>query len=341
MMRRICERWLMVMMAATCLSGTLSVGKALSEDPATTAKARVAVSIDDQAGRLTIRVDGEPKIVYCYDDSVDLPHFDPFCSASGRPMTVKMTDPYPHHRSFWVGEKHVQLSGQSEHADVYNALYSGVKASPDAKRAVAPFRDRVTHVSFGDLEIDGNNATFSEKLTWYHGSTPVLDEHRQYRVRALGNGEYFLDFAFQLTAAYGDVTVKRDTSHYAIPYIRMNDSFNVESGGGRIVNSEGGINQEGTDKQIANWVDYHAPVDGGDREGLACFLHPSTGPPHRWLTRDYGTWGPRAPKAFHATTFTIAKGESYDQRVGLLVHHGDSQSGRVDQRYQDYCDGRL
>jgi hypothetical protein len=42
-------------------------------------------------------------------------------------------------------------------------------------------------------------------------------------------------------------------------------------------------------------------------EGVACFIHPCKKPPHLWLTRDYGTWGPRGPEGFHNATFTIAE----------------------------------
>lgn len=303
---------------------------------------RIGIDVKEDTGRLTLSVDGQIAFVYQFDASVDLPHFDPFNSASGRAMTVKITDPYPHHRSFWVADERVQLEGQPEAAGFYNALYSGVEDKQEPKRPKAPFKRRVVHVEFSKFKIEGDTAEFEEKLTWTNGKVPYLDELRQYRVRALDEGEYLLDFSFQLRATYGDVTIKRDASHYAIPYIRMNDTFSVERGGGKIVNSQGGENQSGTHNRFANWVDYSAPLDGAKAsEGLACFIHPSKNPPHLWLTRDYGTWGPRAPDGFHNTTFTIPKGENYDQRVGLFVHNGDTDTGNVAKRYRSYRDGNL
>jgi hypothetical protein len=70
---------------------------------------RVAVAIDQDAGTLTLTVDAQTAFVYRFGPMVDLPHFDPFNSPSGRPMTVAITDPYPHHRSFWVADEGVQL----------------------------------------------------------------------------------------------------------------------------------------------------------------------------------------------------------------------------------------
>ncbi|MFW6171694.1 MAG: DUF6807 family protein [Planctomycetota bacterium] len=303
---------------------------------------RITIDIDDDAGRLTLTVDGQTAFVYCHGPSVDLPHFNPFNSPTGRAMTVKITEPYPHHRSFWVADERVRLEGRSKKANIYSSLYSGVKDKEKSKWPVAPYTTRVDHVEFSRVKTQGDSAEFDERLTWMDGDVKLLDELRHYRVRALGEGEYFLDFSFQLKAAYGDVTITRDTSHYAIPYIRMNDTFNVEQGGGKIVNSEGGINQAGTHNERATWVDYSAPRgDGGEWEGMACFIHPSQNPPHLWLTRDYGTWGPRGPQGFHKAKFTIAEGESYDQRVGLLIHNGDATTGNVARRYQAYQEGNL
>lgn len=314
-------------------------GSAAAEDSASSTD---RIDIRQEADQLTVSVDGQVALVYQFGQSVDLPHFDPFNSPSGRAMTVKITDPYPHHRSFWVADERVQLEGQSEAAGFYNALYSGVKDKQKSKWPIAPFQRRIVHVEFSDFKTSGDVAEFNEKLTWINGEVPYLDELRQYRFRALDDGQYFLDFSFQLRASYGKVTIKRDASHYAIPYIRMNETFNVETGGGKIINSAGGENQAGTHNQLADWVDYSAPLaDSKGHEGLACFLHPSQQPPHLWLTRDYGTWGPRGPTGFHNATFSIAKGDSYDQRVGLLIHKGDAQTGNVASRYQAYCDGKL
>lgn len=64
-------------------------------------------------------------------------------------------------------------------------------------------------------------------------------------------------------------------------------------------------------------------------------------PEPKWFTRDYGTFGPRRPDAKSGTKFVLKRGESLSQRVGVLVHRGDVQEGRVAQRYQDYADGKL
>jgi hypothetical protein len=329
-------RIFLLLCAATAV---LAHGDSAAGEPAAS---RIAVDIDRDANALTVTIDARTAFVYRFGPDVDLPHFDPFHSPSGRPMTVKIADPFPHHRSFWVADERVQLEGQPEKVNIYSALYSGVVDKEKSPWPVAPYKRRAVHGEFSNVKTDGDTAAFDEQLTWRNGELPLLDELRSYRVRALGDGEYFLDFSFQLRASYGAVTITRDASHYAIPYIRMNGTFSVEKGGGRIVNSQGGVNQSGTNNQPATWVDYSAPLDGRQGwEGLACMIHPDQKPPHLWLTRDYGTWGPRGPEGFHNTTFTIAKGESLGQRVGLLIHNGDTESGKVASRYQAYGEGRL
>ena len=119
----------------------------------------------------------------------------------------------------------------------------------------------------------------------------------------------------------------------------MHPRFSVKQGG-RLVNSEGGINQKGTNGKVAKWCDYWNTVDGAT-EGLAIFSHPENEHPHRWLTRDYGCFGPRRPDARSGKPFTLKKGDSLTMRVGILVHKGDTKTGKVAERYRLYSEGSL
>jgi len=265
---------------------------------------------------------------------VDLPHFFPVRSPSGKPLTVQQTDPYPHHRSVWFADT-VQLAGARK-ASFYNALYSRA----DRKDPKSPLGDQIRQVCFSIGPAKGNQAQVGMKLVWViDQKTPVLDEDRQMRVVALGEGQYLLDLKFTVSAAYGDVTFLSDAAHYAWPYVRMSPEFSVQKGG-TMTNSEGGVNQKETNGKPAHWVDYTNTV-GGVTEGLAIFSHLANGYPHLWLTRDYGTFGPRRPDPRNGKPFVLKKGESMSQRVGILVHAGDVQSGRVAERYRQYVEGKL
>jgi hypothetical protein len=87
-------------------------------------------------------------------------------------------------------------------------------------------------------------------------------------------------------------------------------------------------------------MDYSNAVQG-KTEGLSIFSHPENPYPHKWLTRDYGTFGPRREDARSGRAFTLKHGASTTQRIGLLVHRGDVVDGQVAERYDAYAQGRL
>jgi hypothetical protein len=166
-----------------------------------------------------------------------------------------------------------------------------------------------------------------------------VEERRQMRLVALGNGEYCTDVTYTVTAAFGDVKFVSDWVHYAWPYLRMHPQFSVQQGG-TITNSAGGVNQKETNGKPAVWVDYSNTVEGRT-EGLAVFSHPDNAQPHKWLTRDYGTFGPRRVDERSGEPFVLEQGDSLTRRVGVLVHRGDVAEAKVAERYQAYAAGEL
>lgn len=297
---------------------------------------------DDSAGRLSILVGGREALVYQYDASLDLPHYWPMRSPSGKNLLVRKTEPYPHHRAFWFADT-VRLEGERD-VSLYNALYSGLKTEAAAdgtgKTTPAygpPFQDRIRHRSFSRIEAGGRSAVVEANLLWeMDGGRPILDEKRRLAVHDLGRGEYLLDIRWTLTAAHGDVHFVSDDVHYAWPYLRLDPAFNGDNGG-KIVSDTGAAGEKATNMKPALWIDYSNSV-GGLTEGVAVFQWPD-GREHRWLTREYGTFGPRRPDELSGKPFTLKKGESISQRVGVLVHRGDVLGGRVRERYDRYIAG--
>jgi hypothetical protein len=285
---------------------------------------------EDTKGQLTVFINGKPAFIYQYAPTVDLAHYWPLNSPSGKNMLVQQTEPYPHHRSFWFADT-VKLNGGRE-ISIYNALYTGEKVG--AQTYKPPFRDHIRHQEFVRCQAEGSRAEIDSKLVWEMDyDKPVLDEKRQLIVTALGEGEYLLDIMFTLTASYGDVEFVSDAVHYAWPYLRMHPRFSGENGG-VITTDNGAKGQEATNMKPALWIDYSNTVEG-KTEGLAVFQYPD-GKSHNWLTREYGCFGPRRPDDQSGKPFTLKKGQSLSQRVGVLVHRGDVKSGRVSQRYLEY-----
>lgn len=297
-------------------------------------KPEVTLARDDPAGTLTVLVGGREALVYQYRESLDLVHYWPMRSPGGRNLLVQQTEPYPHHRSFWFADT-VRPEGGDRDVSFYNALYSGL--NPDPGEYGPPFRDRIRHKSFTRLETAGPRAEVEAELVWEtNGGQALVEERRRLVVHSLGGGEYLLDLTWTLTAPNGDVRFVSDDVHYAWPYLRVDPVWSGDRGG-RIVSDTGAAGQEATNLKPALWIDYSNTVEGLT-EGVAVFQWPD-GREHRWLTREYGCFGPRRPDDSSGKPFTLKKGEALVQRVGVLVHKGDAIGGRVRERYEKYVQG--
>ena len=291
--------------------------------------AQVELKRDDEKHQLAVLIEGKTALVYCYEPESFLPYFCPVNSPSGKELTVKLTNPYPHHRSFWFADT-VRLDGEKAPTSFYNAYYA-------YKNGKGP---RIRHEKFLEAKADNDGATLGMELSWeIDKDKPVFKETREARIVPLGGGEYFMDIRFTVAADYGDVEFRSDAAHYAWPYIRIHPQFSVQKGG-TLVNSEGGLKQAGTQGKVAAWCDYSNTLDG-KTEGLAFFSHAENDHPHTWLTRDYGTFGPRRCDAHNGKPFTLKKGETLARRVGILVHNGDAKEAKVAERYEDYVKGKL
>ena len=296
---------------------------------------KIELRNDESAGRLQVLIDGREALAYHYGESLDLPHYGPLNSPRGKNMLVRQTEPYPHHRSFWFADT-VKLNG-GRAVSTYNALYTGREQAADPKTYAPPYLDHVRHLEFIRLETAGGRAVIEARLMWeMDGRTPVLEERRTVVVHALEEGEYLLDLTFVLTASPGDVEFVSDEVHYAWPFLRLEKAWSGE-GGGKIVSDTGAAGQEATNLKPALWLDYSNTV-GGETAGIAVFQYPD-GRPRRWLTREYGCFGPRRADDQSGKPFLLKKGASLTQRVGVLVHAGDIRTGRVAERYRMYIEG--
>jgi hypothetical protein len=301
----------------------------------TTDAAQIEINNDKNSGKLTVLFDGQPLFAYQYSHELDLTHFWPLFSPSNKNMLIQKAEPFPHHRSFWFADT-VRLENERE-VSLYYAYTSGQKIGENAFGP--PFRDHIKHIEFTRLDSLGKKAIINEKLLWeMDGNIPVLQEYRKIHIHSLGNREYLIDITFILTASYGDVFFLSDTIHYAWPFLRMHPDFSEENGG-TIASDNGACGEEATDMKTAKWIDYSNTVEGVT-EGLAVFQWPD-GYSHKWLTREYGCFGPRRPEIKNGNPFTLIKGDSISQRVGIYVHKGDAKSGKVKRLFEQYINGKF
>lgn len=279
-------------------------------------ESRIRLVLDVAASSLHFMIQEQEAFVYQFDSEFAIPHIWPLNSPSGRSLLVQKTEPYPHHRALWIVDR-VQLN-----AGVITDFYHEWKNLRSQQNPSAGHHSFIRHDGFEEI-----NATSAiANLTWLVAENqPVLAQRWSFGVEDLGNGEYILDMDWDLTASYGPVTFHSDWVHYAWPYLRMDPSFSGEQGG-VITSDDGRVGQVQTDEKYARWIDYSSDVDG-IREGLTVFT-PNDGQQRKWLTREYGTFGPRRPDALSGSGFVLKEGESLHGQVQILVHQGGVERAR-------------
>lgn len=292
----------------------------------------VALQRDDDQSKIAVTIDGSEALAYQYSPDNPIPHYWPLRSPSGKLLTPQQPSHHLHHRSLWIADN---VQGASSPAvDFYHCW----KNYREKDKPESGHRHFIRHHGFSETSAKDNRAVIEADLRWMVDETqPLLDDHRTLRVTALGHGEYLVDLQWKLTASYGDVEFLSDEVHYAWPYVCMHPQFSGAHGG-VITNDQGQQGEKETHGQVAKWIDYSNTVEG-ETEGLAVFIYPD-GEQHQWLTREYGTFGPRRAGKRNGTRFTLKSGDSLTGRAGILVHRGDVESGRVAERYQQYIEGQ-
>ncbi len=280
---------------------------------------------DDAAGRVVVTSDGRPLLVWHYECDEPLPHWQLY-GPSGRPLLEPRPDPYPHHRALWLADR-IQL-GDGPVVDFYHCW----KNLRDPQAPTRGHRHWIKQRTMRRCDLDGGAAHLVAELQWLIDGSSALDDHRTMVVTPQEDGAVLYDLAWTLTARYGPVTFHSDAVHYAWPYLRLDPRLSVQQGG-RMVDDRGRSGQAGTHDQAAHWIDCSNTIDG-TTEGIALLLPDSE---RRWLTRDYGCFGPRREAERSGVKFTLARGESISGRVGILVHSGDAVAGRVAEHHAAFA----
>ncbi len=223
-----------------------------------------------------------------------------------------------HHRGIWTGHGKVNdVDNWKEEDDagrMVHRRFESVESGPVYGRAVA-LADWVDHEGAKLLAE-------RRELTFY--STRVFD------------------YDFTLTASEGDVLIGADKEVGWIA-LRVATSMDVDKGG-RMENSEGGVDENETWGQRAAWFDYSGDVNGS-RVGVAIFDHPAN-PRHPtfWHARNYGlvttnSFGtPIFPGKGEKSDHLLRSGESLRFKYRVYLHDGDASAGGVPGQYGAYAD---
>jgi len=218
---------------------------------------------------------------------------------------------HSHHNSVWIS-----------HHDV-----NGVGFWNDQTKG------RIVHKRVSRYEDTDAQALIEVENTWVdEANHKLLEETRAMRFLPQNNGEWLLIIDLLLTpgaAAKDGVTFGK--TPFGIIGVRMAKTIGVHDGGGRILNSEGAVNEAGVFWKKARWVDYSGPITQNESGGVTLFDHPmNPSHPSHFHVRDDGWMG--ACLSYEGPR-TIKADETLKLRYGLWVHGSLQDKAAIDEQF--------
>ena len=225
---------------------------------------------------------------------------------------------HPHHKSIWCG----------------HGLINGISFWHEEGQIVLD-ESQPTYMS-----SDGKSATVSF-ATKYLGPDDqlVCTDKTTLSFHDLGDARA-IDWDVTIYASAGEL--KFGDTKEGMMATRTHPRLRIDKGA-KAVNSEGVAGKDIWGKP-AKWVDYSATVEG-NHVGMAIFDHPSNfRHPTTWHARAYGLVAANPFGMHHflgkplgTGEHTLAEGESVRFRYRILLHKGDAEQGRVDEKYDAFA----
>jgi len=244
--------------------------------------------------------DGVEITRYHFGPGLHRPFLYPIIGPAGRSLTrmghPRDPDSHSHHNSVWIS--HHDVAGASFWADTGGAT--------------------IRHKRIVKYEDRGATSLLVAENEWADKTGKVLlDETRTVSVTLLADKEWLLVIDLKLRAKDKPVTLGK--TPFGMIGIRMAKTIGVHDGGGRIRNSEGGVNEKAVFWKRARWVDYCGAIADGVLEGVTLFDHPANpNHPSHFHVRNDGWMG--ASLTFEAPR-EIQPAAPLHLRYGLYVHN--------------------
>ncbi|MBI2949371.1 MAG: PmoA family protein [Verrucomicrobia bacterium] len=250
--------------------------------------------------RVGVSVEGKLFTEYLFAGESKYPYFFPVNGPrTGRSITARNIEPYPHHSSLFFGCD--KVSGG-------NYWQEGLERGRIVSKQV-----RLTRAS-------GVEIAFEQDCRWERpGAEAPFDDHRKVSISAPSPDLRYIDVAITLVAR---TNVRIEKSNHSLFAARVAPEISV-TGGGCLVNANGDRGERGTFGRPSPWSDYRGTRDGVS-EGLAILAHAQDRwfPP-RWFTRDYGFMSPTPMFWLEGDALTLRDGERLEFRYRVIIHAGD------------------
>jgi hypothetical protein len=261
--------------------------------------------------------DGVEIARYHFGTGLRRPFLFPIIGPAGRSLT-RMGHPHDpethsHHNSVWMS--HNDVGGVDFWSD-------GGGGTVRQKRVV-------------EYKDEGTKSTIVAENEWVNKDGKVLlDETRTVGAVLLEGKEWLLVIDSTFTARDKAVTLGK--TPFGLLGVRMAKSIGVHDGGGRIRNSEGGVNEKEILWKRARWVDYAGAIADGKIEGITLFDHPQN-PNHPsyfhvrndgWMGASLTYDGPR----------DIVPDKPLRLRYGLYVHSDMKSPAEIETQWKHFAE---
>jgi hypothetical protein len=268
-------------------------------------------------GQASFQRDGVEITRYHFGAGLNRPFLFPLIGPAGRSLT-RMGHPHDpeshsHHNSVWMS-----------HFDV-----NGVDFWGDRRLGT------IRHKRVVAYEDEGETSSVTAENEWVDKDGKVLlNETRKISVVLLEGKEWLLVIDSTFTAKDKPVTLGK--TPFGLLGVRMAKTIGVNDGGGRIRNSEGGVNEKEVLWKQARWVDYSGPIENGRIEGVTLFDHPSNpNHPSYFHVRNDGWMGASltydAPRA-------ITPDKPLHIRYGLYVHSDMKPPAGIETQWKHFTE---
>lgn len=250
---------------------------------------------------LWIRKDNRVVTVYRTNPNQKYPYLYPLAGPkSGVSLTSESAQPWPHHRSVFLGTDRV--NGGNYWQATSN---DGQILSQDLQLVSA----------------EKNAVEWTDRCLWKKpDSDPVIEDSRRYKLDWRSDDYYILDvfLSFQMLT---DVTIEK--TNHGFFGVRVEQDL-CPYGGGNLISSEGGKGEEATFGKPAKWMAFYGKrrFNPAITEGVAVFCPPKPFEHCEWFTRDYGNCSPM-PFLFHDEGFHWAKGTTLEAVYRTVAFAGE------------------
>jgi hypothetical protein len=281
--------------------------------------------------------------------AVPLPHHVTSFQLDGRELTALHFDPLDM-RPFWypiLGSKEMSLTRMGHpHDPLTHSHHNSVWISHNSVNELdfwgdqAKSQGRIIPVEVSREGYEDGDSSASMRMVnhWVNAAdqTIQLREIRRTEIRPINGAQsWFMIIDLELAPQKGK-TATFGATGFGLVAVRVAKSIGVHDGGGRILNSEGQINEEQVFRKPAHWCDYSGrisnEVDG--LAGITLMNHPMN---------------PHNPTAFHVrndgwmgcclsldTPVEVTESQKLRVRYALWVHDGIPKQEEIEHQWQAF-----